>query len=33
MRYKHKNINLLYNEMLEDITYIKNRTILLQTKK
>ena len=33
MRYKHTNINLLFNEMMEDLNYIKKKTTFLNIKK
>ena len=33
MRYKHTNINLLFNEMMEDLSYIKKKTVFISTKK
>lgn len=33
MRYKHTNINLLFNEMMEDLNYIKKKTTFMNIKK
>lgn len=32
MRYKHMNINLLFDEMIEDVNYLKNKTIFINKK-
>lgn len=33
MRYKHMNINLLFDEMIEDVKYLKNNTKFIKIKK
>jgi len=33
MRYKHMNINLLFDEMIEDVKYLKKNTTFIKTKK
>ena len=33
MRYKHMNINLLFDEMIEYVEYLKRKSILFKTKK
>ena len=32
MKYKHTNINLLFNEMLEDLDYIRKKAIYVYKK-
>ena len=32
-RYKHMNINLLFDEMIDDINYLKKNTTFLKTNK
>lgn len=31
--YKHMNINLLFDEMIEEVSYLKKATSFLETKK
>ena len=33
MRYKHMNINLLFEEMIEDVRYLKKNTTFLKANK
>ncbi len=30
MRYKHMNINLLFDEMLEDVNYLKKSAVFIK---
>lgn len=32
-RYKHMNLNLLFDEMLDDINYLKKNTTFIELKK
>jgi hypothetical protein len=32
-RYKHMNINLLFDEMIEDVKFLKKSTAFIETKK
>lgn len=32
-RYKHMNINLLFDEMIDDVNFLKKSTTFIETKK
>lgn len=32
-RYKHMNINLLFDEMIDDVNFLKKSTKFIKTKK